>query len=264
MAILTKNDAKNELKKAELEFATFLKSVFQNGNYIPFENFTSPEQEIKNFKEANHEDKFSLLQRHYNHYHDANVSKEERDSLSNANMSVLTSRFVFMGIPTEIIDEKSTQKNNSTVIEQPNYHKEAMPYITKLRAMKNIDKCEYKGKPLTNFLSLIQFDSNQRCNEKDFNVIKTSFENLERYNLAIDIISQIEGKVFKPIFEKEFAFKVAQSLKTSKGICSETQLKVLTEAKNKLVISEGTQLDMFSLLRGERIKSDFNHDDFSR
>jgi hypothetical protein len=261
MTLVTKEKAVQELYEADLKIKKFLISVLNSGDHVPLNSSDVPNnsiavhREIDNFKNSNLEEKFKLIRTYHNLYQNKNLNSEQKDLLAQANMSVLISRFVFMGIPTELVKEEKEKKQEffNPNIKKDNYE-EAIKYIGKLRSMPNIEKCEYQGKPFQNYLSTIQFRSNPICTQKELEIIKRAYKNLERYNYAMDIIFQLEKKAFPPEYHQEFAYKIAQTLKTSKGICSENQLNCLIEARDKLIMPEIDQMDIYSLMKKNREK----------
>lgn len=270
MALLTKDEAMQELHEAEVKMELFLKSLLNTGGHVPLNSSDIPNssiavmREIENFKNAQWEEKFNLMRNYYSLYQDKNLNPHQEDLLSQANMSVLIGRFVFMGIPTEVAQEEPAKKMERMKQDiKKNNYEEAVKYIGKLRNMPNLDKCEYQGRSLQSCLSSVQFRSNQTCTQKELDIIKRAYENLDRYNHAMDIVSQLEKKAFQPAYHQEFAYKIAQTLKESKGICSENQLNHLIKAKEKLIIPETAQIDIFSFVkenekkeRNERIKEE--------
>lgn len=256
MAILTKDEAMKELQEAEMKMKLFLTSVLNSGTHIPLNSSDIPNssisvmREIDNFKNANWEEKFNLMRTYHRLYQNKNLNPHQEDLLSQANMSVLIGRFVFMGIPTEVAQEEPVKKMERMKQDiKKNNYEEAVKYIGKLRNMHNLDKCEYQGRSLQSCLSSVQFRSNQTCTQKELDIIKRAYENLDRYNQAIDIVFQLETKAFQPAYHQEFAYKIAQTLKESKGVCSESQLNHLIKAKDKLIMPETAQMDIFSFSR---------------
>lgn len=261
MALLTKDEAMKELQEAEVKMKLFLTSVLNTGSHIPLNSSDIPNssisvmREIDNFKNANWEEKFNLMRSYHSLYQNKNLNPHQEDLLSQANMSVLIGRFVFMGIPTEVAQEEPVKKMERIKQDiKKNNYEEAVKYIEKLRNMPNLNKCEYQGRSLQSCLSSVQFRSNQTCTQKELDIIKRAYENLDRYNHAIDIVAQLEKKSFQPAYHQEFAYKIAQTLKESKGICSEAQLEHLIKARDKLVVPEVDQMDIFSFAKGNEEK----------
>lgn len=244
MALATKETAIKELLSAEMKMEEFLKS----DAYIPIENGASAQEEIERFKMADWQEKSKLMNSYIRFYSDKVMPKEQRELIDQANMSVLIGKFIYLGIPTEIIEERQPNIKTKELTE-PNYYREAVAHINKLRSMDNIEKCEHKGRPLLDHLARIQFKQNDYCSKGDMLDLKKHCENLERYNYALQIISELETKAFPPAYKQDFAFKIAKTIKSSRvAMCSENQLSQLIKSKNKLIAPEISQMDMFTIM----------------
>ena len=286
MSVSQFNEEKG-LKWVDSKMGVFLKEMVNEGKYTPLNknesvSIDSARNEYKDFVTSDLKGKIDAMMKYTQAYKDIDLTPNQREILETMNTTVMLSIFTSNGVPVDIVKEEELARKNSkeekitmedikkqqekVLGAKKDCYKEAMDYISALRDMKNIEKCDFHGTPMPDFMFQIQIK--ETCSEKQLNVLKKTMEELHRYNQALAMISQMELKKNLPLFKREPSYKIAQTLKEgSKARCSERQFYAINETYRRMLGDKRpTQLSLFSPeCNTNSEKSNKNrNDDFSR